>query len=420
MDHSFREDPRTLLRRLKEHKNAFPDNTEGPGTRAEWNSMFVDLLIRWVEAVKDDPPLGERLLKAAGLHLSSEVQEGLLRLRKAVDESCGFLREAAKNPVWPRIVFGPPSRAAKPGARRSRRTLPRVSVPNYEDQGGRLTFPGRPNCTIAQALDHISKGPPLARADVKSGVDDVVCHCASIYPLTTGVLAQLGFYSEVALATLNEVNNACPSQDERYYEAWRGIISTGSELQGLLVSGGRAELWRAANFVLSIYHHQACNPDKTFDCMSRTSRWLVVEPLWLIEEICDSPDLPKLQIREVVTYVEVLMTCLSAATREAAEVPGRRPPKTEKTHATVEDGEAEGETRDAMTLRQIWQGKAAGKRTWHGITYDTLKRDRYDATRRADFPNPVRCVGKGAGSGNLYRPEEIEAYLKQRADRRTV
>ena len=82
--------------------------------------------------------------------------------------------------------------------------------------------------------------------------------------------------------------------------------------------------------------------------------------------------------------------------------------------------ETRTDTGNAKTLRQIWQDRAAGKKTWHGITYATLKGDRYSPSRRADFPKPKVTTGKGAGSGNLYDPDEIEAYVKNRPDRRRV
>lgn len=78
------------------------------------------------------------------------------------------------------------------------------------------------------------------------------------------------------------------------------------------------------------------------------------------------------------------------------------------------------DTENAKTLRQIWQERAGGKKTWYGITYETLKGDRYEPSRRDDFPKPRKSWGKGSGRGNLYDPDEIEEYVKNRVDRRRV
>ena len=82
---------------------------------------------------------------------------------------------------------------------------------------------------------------------------------------------------------------------------------------------------------------------------------------------------------------------------------------------------AGADTAGAMSLRQIWRERAPkGMNTWHGITYETLQSDRYDPGRRDSFPKPVKGWGKGSGKGNLYDPDEIEEYVKNRPDRRTV
>ena len=81
---------------------------------------------------------------------------------------------------------------------------------------------------------------------------------------------------------------------------------------------------------------------------------------------------------------------------------------------------ARPDTEGAKTLRQIWQDRAGGKRTWHGITYKTLQRDRYEPGRRDSFPKPRKGWGKGSGRGNLYDPDEIEEYVKNRPDHRCV
>ena len=78
-----------------------------------------------------------------------------------------------------------------------------------------------------------------------------------------------------------------------------------------------------------------------------------------------------------------------------------------------------GKASGVMTLRQIWQERANGKH-WHGIRYKTLKRDRYNPSRRDSFPKPKVATGRGSGSGNLYDPDEIEEYVKNRPDRRSV
>ena len=223
MEDGLRDDPRDVLKRLKEHSESYPAQAEA---RETWRQRAYELVWRWGEAVSDHPVLRERFLAMASLHCCEEAQSLLRVLQDSIAAARRALESVAKGEH-------------------------QVEVPGFTSRSGwRFTSEGMRS--DLGAVRHVSSRLwewfDLTHSDKYLLIEDWV---GSI----------LAFCEVVVLPTLSTVGNVVDGSEAHdrgsdvdpvaaFEEAMAEAADTISAMTGLLLEGRRAELWRAANWLL--------------------------------------------------------------------------------------------------------------------------------------------------------------------------
>jgi len=223
--------PRHVLRKLNEHLATFPD---GEDARFEWKCRFLDWVWRWGDAIKTRPDMCERFLRVAQLHLSSDVRALCAVMTKGVAEQCRVLRE----------------RVSGAGAR--------LDIRELRFPFGKR-FGGQKGISFLDAVEYIGGEVQVSidGGQIRWG-DQILCPQEAVVEL-------LAFCNEIAVPTLSRIAAAVAGPVAAAFSlAQDESLDAIGKLYHLLVRGRPAELWRAADTLLTLYHLFREFPDPEF------------------------------------------------------------------------------------------------------------------------------------------------------------